>query len=586
MPLIKICRKDKLFMKKKTLFVALLSALSISTQTFAYDFPEPDWGAILRERTAMVKETDFELYTEGSVNSAPYYGAKFEPRGGTYIGMNAERAVDFKPLASYLTYIQEMQQNDMYWPAKDYIASDNVIATIGWTVTNSNVDYNHIRNVLDRLSTYGKPMFIRFASEMDQWQIGDDPDLYKQIFKNVSNMIHEYPNLAVVWSPLDLGALNRPFQYYYPGDEYVDWIGVSCYTKKFFLGNQNTSAKDAMYFMTGDGAWATNKLKPLMKFLSDYKINKPVMISEGGVAVANKFGESLEYWSRPRLKNMLWSTVMKYPQIKLVNYFNVYRSDEAERFNIDDKPYACDIFRDAAENGPFIRSYNGSPAYSFAKASAGETIKADNSGLVQLYTLAYIYQKPDITVNYFIDGEWYSSSSEIPYKTHFIMSRFADGIHKVEIKAAGLSKTYNLYKSGNYIRFGAEPILPPEPAPAAPVDTEPVKVVVNRSTLQFDQPPIIVDGRTLVPLRAIFEALDAKVEWDDLTQSITSTRNGDKIVMQIDSKKMYVNGAETTLDVSPCIVNDHTLIPVRAVAEAFDCTVRWDGDTRTVYISQ
>lgn len=567
-------------MNKRIFFSALIALLCASTQVFAYNFPVPDWGALLNERTAMVKESDFELYTEGSADSAPYYGAKFEPRGGTYIGMNAERAVDFKPLGSYLTYIQEMWQNEMYWPANEYIASDNVIATIGWTVTKSDVDYDHIRTVLDGLNAYGKPMFVRFANEMDQWQIGDDPELYKQIFKNVANMIHEYPNFATVWSPIDIGALDRPFQYYYPGDEYVDWVGVSCYTKKYFLGNQNTSAKDAMYFMTGDGAWATNKLKPLMKFLSDYNINKPVMISEGGVAVANKFGESLETWSRPRLKNMLWSTVMKYPQIKLLNFFNVYRDDEPEHFNIDDKPYACDIFRDAAENGPFIHSYNGSPAYSFAKASAGETIKADSNGLVQLYTLAYIYQKPDITVNYFIDGNWYSSASEIPYKTNFIMSQFADGLHTVEISAGGLSKSYNLYKSGNYIRFGAEPIIPSEPEP------EPIKVILNRSTLSFDQAPIIIDGRTLVPLRVIFEALGASVDWDESTRTITSTHNGDKIVMQIDNTVMYLNDSAKTIDVAPLIINDRTLIPVRAVAESFGCTVSWDGDTRTVYISQ
>ena len=347
--------------------IAVAAIFNLTTQAYAYTFPTPDWGALLTERTNMVKEKDFELYTEGSVESAPYYGAKFEPRGGTYIGMNAEEAVNFRPIGSYLTYVQEMWQDDLYYPAREYISSDNVIATIGWTVTSSDVDYDHIRNVLNVLNSYGKPMFIRFANEMDQWQIGEDPDVYKQIFKNVANMVHEYPNFAMVWSPLDIGALDKPFQYYYPGDEYVDWVGVSCYTKKYFIGNQNTSAKDAMYFMTGDGAWATNKLKPFMKFLSDYKIYKPVMISEGGVAVENKFGEQLEAWSAPRLRNMLWSTVMKYPQIKQINYFNVYRGDEPEHFNISGKSYACDIFSDAADNGQFIRSYNGSPAYSFTK---------------------------------------------------------------------------------------------------------------------------------------------------------------------------------------------------------------------------
>ena len=60
------------------------------------------------------------------------------------------------------------------------------------------------------------------------------------------------------------------------------------------------------------------------------------MVSEGGVPTNNKFGEDLEEWAAPRLRNMLYSLIMAYPQIKMINYFNIQR-DEAERYNIKGK---------------------------------------------------------------------------------------------------------------------------------------------------------------------------------------------------------------------------------------------------------
>ncbi len=113
-----------------------------------------------------------------------------------------------------------------------------------------------------------------------------------------------------------------------------------------------------------------------------------------------------------------------------------------------------------------------------------------------------------------------------------------------------------------------------------------ITVLLDGKKLIFDQSPIIVDGRTLVPLRAIFEELGATVHWDGNTQTVTSTKGQTTISMSIGKTEMYKNGKSITLDVVPQLVGDRTLVPVRAVAEAFDCKVDWDGETRTVIIKQ
>lgn len=114
---------------------------------------------------------------------------------------------------------------------------------------------------------------------------------------------------------------------------------------------------------------------------------------------------------------------------------------------------------------------------------------------------------------------------------------------------------------------------------------EPIKVLLNGTELSFDQPPILENDRTLVPMRGIFEALGATVEWEESTQTITSTKDDITIIMQIGKHSFTKNGQEITLDVPPKVVNDRTLVPVRAIAESFEAAVGWDGATSTVTIS-
>lgn len=111
-----------------------------------------------------------------------------------------------------------------------------------------------------------------------------------------------------------------------------------------------------------------------------------------------------------------------------------------------------------------------------------------------------------------------------------------------------------------------------------------IKVKKDGKYLTFDQLPITVNDRTMVPLRKIFESIGAKVYWNETDQSITAIKGGKTIKMQIGNNTMTVNEKNITLDVSPQIVGSRTLVPVRAIAESFDMTVDWDGYTNTVNI--
>ena len=113
-----------------------------------------------------------------------------------------------------------------------------------------------------------------------------------------------------------------------------------------------------------------------------------------------------------------------------------------------------------------------------------------------------------------------------------------------------------------------------------------ITVLVNGEAVAFeDQAPVIQNDRTLVPLRAIFEALGATVSWDGETQTVMAIKANTIIALQIGSESLFVNNDVKKLDVPAQIINDRTMVPARAVAEAFGCQVDWDQETQTVTVN-
>lgn len=113
-----------------------------------------------------------------------------------------------------------------------------------------------------------------------------------------------------------------------------------------------------------------------------------------------------------------------------------------------------------------------------------------------------------------------------------------------------------------------------------------ITVYVDGIRLSFDQAPIIQDDRTLVPMRKIFEALDAEVFWDEPNQSVTAVHGTDVILFHIGQAGLYKNGQLTyTMSVPAQIINDRTMVPLRAVAESLGAEVGWDGVNYVVDIT-
>jgi len=112
-----------------------------------------------------------------------------------------------------------------------------------------------------------------------------------------------------------------------------------------------------------------------------------------------------------------------------------------------------------------------------------------------------------------------------------------------------------------------------------------IKVFLDEHLLVFDVPPQIINGRTLVPLRIIYEELGATIEWDNVTKTVTAINDNTKIVLTIGSTYPTVNGEIVPIDQPGIIIDGRTLVPLRFVAESLGANVDWDGSSQTVTIT-
>ncbi len=109
-------------------------------------------------------------------------------------------------------------------------------------------------------------------------------------------------------------------------------------------------------------------------------------------------------------------------------------------------------------------------------------------------------------------------------------------------------------------------------------------LVIDGKKISTDVNPMIIESRTMVPIRVLFDSFGADVLWNEaLRQAIISTKTT-VIVFTIDSKTAYVDGVGKSMDVAPTIVNGRTLVPIRFISGVLGYDVEWNGSTRTVYV--
>ena len=513
-----------------------------------------------------------DLYTEGG--SGIYYGAVNEPENGVLYGAcsNANIRKYINNESMVLTY-QELGQTLISYnktivadAARKGIAVEFALncPKEGEDIRNIQNLTSYLKEISDLFNKYPNTKFyLRFAAEFDIWENPVDSESFKTAFRLVSKYFKDRrSNVAIVWSPNQVSNAKIKIDDYYPGDEYVDWVGMSSYAVKYFLADKSQKAEYVRDFKAGD---YSEPVSAISDIVSNYGNRKPIMLSEMGCShyVYSENEDTTEF-ALQRLKEYYSYVPMVYPQVKLMAYFDIHLPVEKNDFRLQDGVLK-DEFLDLVSGARFIQGGNQSTDFCYRKIE-------NNSYLNSTFSVsAYVrdYGKRIDKVAYYLDDKYIGMSSELPFTVYVDASDYASGKHTLKAVASGNSVYIVREKSVNISN-----------------DKKNITVNIDGTPLEFDQNPVIFNDRTLVPMRAIFEDLGANVSWNDVTKTATGVRGDKTIKLQVGNGKMYVNNTEFKLDISPIIVSSRTLVPVRAVAESLSCDVDWDEYNSRVNIHQ
>lgn len=420
----------------------------------------------------------------------------------------------------------------------------------------------YIISLLKKIESYNNvKTFLRFGAEMNVWTRVAAFDEFIASFRFVSKLAQQYTtNTAMVWSVNQVSSWSIDMNDYYPGDEYVDYVGISAYSQKYFLGRNDWSEFDSfneIVFLAGKSA---DPVKALTEVVMRYGNRKPIIIAEGGSShFVRTINEDTTNWAVMHLKKLYHYVPMVYPQIKMIAYFDKSMPNEVNEYSLSNNKLMADEFIKLTK----LPHFKGNIRYE----KLDNTLKIEQK-LQEIYSYIHIYDHNDISVDYYVNDVLVSSAHELPYKCNIDFSVYPLG--NLNFKAVAHyngdilhEKLYNI----SVIERG-------------------ISVMLNNNKILFDTSPMLISGRTLVPMRAIFEAMGAKVTWDNDTQTITSSVADTTIIMQLGNNIMKKGNAEITLDVEPMIYGERTLVPIRAISEAMGAIVTWDSDTRTVFISK
>jgi hypothetical protein len=104
--------------------------------------------------------------------------------------------------------------------------------------------------------------------------------------------------------------------------------------------------------------------------------------------------------------------------------------------------------------------------------------------------------------------------------------------------------------------------------------------------LKYDVPPVIKEGRTLIPVRAIMNGLGAKVDWDEEKKIATVTKDGQEIILKLDVNEVLVNGETVTIDMPAQLICNRTFVPLRFLSETLGEKVNYDKDTGEIDVGE
>jgi len=286
-----------------------------------------------------------------------------------------------------------------------------------------------IREAAQFLNSTGLPILLRIGGEVDVWTTPANPAEFIAAFRFIANIMRQYaPNVAMVYSVNSVSSQGIGWRTFFPGYDYVDWIGISLYSTRYFLGNPATTDITAAIYRTGQFA---NPISFIQELTDEFP-TMPIIISEGGVSLYNiSNSEDLTDWALPVMRQIYYYIPMLFPQVKVIIWFNVYVPGGNQRYDFPMSPRALALYHELTAAEHFIRRGQTESPVTFAQLGTDSITMPRNA--VTLAVFAPFFSLPDIWVEYRLDGAWLGLSRTIPYRQTFDFTNRPNGTKHLQI---------------------------------------------------------------------------------------------------------------------------------------------------------
>ncbi|MCL2574919.1 MAG: hypothetical protein FWE33_00665 [Defluviitaleaceae bacterium] len=444
------------------------------------------------------------------------------------------------------------------------------------------------------------PILLRIGGEMDVWTHLPNRDEFIDAFRHIANIMRQYaPNVAMVYSVNAISAQGVDWMTFYPGETYVDWVGISLYTNKYAFGNP-AHFDDAMAQIYRTGRYA-NPVQYIRDLVDAFGGRHPLLISEGAVALYSlPNAEDITDWALPRMRAMYSYIPILFPQVKAMIWFNVdiySYGNGTQRYYFGASPRARDLYHQLTNQEHFLgRGQTGSPITYAPLGTA--TMPANN---VVLLTYAPFFTMDNVRVEYRLDGELLGQSTDIPYRGVFDLSGVTDGQYALQVRVFNgndflAASDFNLVKtSSNVTITSGTPTQTTNQGGETPVGAlgnvmhTNIRVFIDGVQIQgyniYDNTFIVVED---------LSAYGFDVQWNAATSTLTVGRGTSTV-----QPRAIPSGQPTTGIAFPYLatnvvayvlgqrvdsynIDGFTVIQIDRLAEIADHVLQWNSEQATL----
>ena len=437
--------------------VSLLLALALSLGLAVPALADQSTTTVRTAYKDLDPRTEIYAVTQTPGSDYPYYGAKNEPNGGVYYGrttqggtlsdgsfglanyshMTGESAVSFYYSLTdsynleYWSYLYGPALRDgtraflLYLNFEEEGAECPRIVSGGYDAK--------LIETFGYLNTLSCPVFVRIGGEMNVWGNQAKPADFIAAYQHVVNIARsQAPRAAMVFSPNYSSANKVDMDVYYPGDQYVDWVGASLYYDRWHRSGD--TQRDEFY---GVGAYGDALLNIQQVVNLSRLHHKPVIVTEGGSCNQYK-GTDNSAWAADRMQRAYAFLPMVYPEIKCIISSDYGESWSGIDYSFYTNPTVTAAYRQGvASNAAYVRSYQDKGSY-YTKLSA---YAGKWEGVMEL--AAYSWSSDKQTATWTVDGQVMATAADYPYSFRLDTAALATGSHTVAVTFSdGATKSY------------------------------------------------------------------------------------------------------------------------------------------------